>query len=392
MQFLYPSSRQYPFDEVCERIVRALHARNWKVPGFSVTFHDYGRGAQKLRCVDEIVSDQSAIDLGHHDVRIRFGRPQGILPGGRFNDVGAVSEVRIGSRALRVYEDESGPTYEVYVGHDWERDRHTFWSCYNARLHHLPRLCLRYSGAGFHRTRAEILRFVDDSREYAPQGDEPREYRTEEIMESVRSHLLEVILPAIDAHPPAPLLEDLWTEPPALPVPSSLGPLVTRCERRDERRIEQGKKSLDELVDADRYALYGGRRLAPTYIERGPDLPEVAYDGFIWCGPMGAAGWRVPGYVAGYHEDVLVKVTPRDARGIYVADNAAYDKLQEATGKAIKDGRRHFTDAEVNAFVRARACTIVPISDYQGGFEDPVYLINRELAFDEVELIGTRPS
>jgi hypothetical protein len=101
MQFLYPKSRQFPFDEVCEQIVRALEARVWKVPGFSIEFHDYGRGAQKLRYVSSIKSDQSAIDLGHHDVAIKFGRPQGLLPGGRWNDTAAVDEVQL-TKAARL--------------------------------------------------------------------------------------------------------------------------------------------------------------------------------------------------------------------------------------------------------------------------------------------------
>lgn len=34
--FLFPTSRQYPVDEVCEQIIRALHARNFEVPGLKV--------------------------------------------------------------------------------------------------------------------------------------------------------------------------------------------------------------------------------------------------------------------------------------------------------------------------------------------------------------------
>ena len=34
--FLFPESRKYPVDEVCEQIVRALHARDFAVPGLTV--------------------------------------------------------------------------------------------------------------------------------------------------------------------------------------------------------------------------------------------------------------------------------------------------------------------------------------------------------------------
>jgi len=30
MQFLYPISRQFPFDDTCEKIVRELEKRNWR--------------------------------------------------------------------------------------------------------------------------------------------------------------------------------------------------------------------------------------------------------------------------------------------------------------------------------------------------------------------------
>lgn len=390
MQFLYPKSRQYPFDEVGEQIVRALEARAWKVPGFVIEFHDYGSGAQKLRYLSSIQSDQSAIDLGHHDVRIEFGRIQGLLPGGRWNDTAAVQEVRLPRRALRVYEDESGPTFNVYVGDSWERDRSTWWSRPNARLNNEPRVCVKYSGRHAYRGRSGTLEWDQDGREYGPEGEEPRSFRTHEVMEEVRAHLHDVVLPVIEEYPVVAPQVDV--EPAPIPMPIGLGPFFAYGEHRDTRRIELGKKCLDELQLADRYGMAGnGQRLAPLGIKRGPDLPEVAFDGFLWCGTIGTAGWRVPGYMTGSYEDQLVKVTPKDARGIYVADHAVYEKRRMELAAAITDGRDSFTNAEVNDFVRARACTIVPFAEYKGGYEDPVYLINRELGFDEVEVIGKRP-
>lgn len=200
MQFLYPKSRQFPFDEVCEQIVRALEARAWKVPGLSVEFDDYGRGAQKLRYLSTIQSDQSALDLGQHDVRIEFGRSQGLLPGGRWNDIAAVREVCLPCRALCVYEDESGPTYYVYVGDSWPRDRSTWWSRPNARLNNEPRVCVKYSGRRGY-GRATTLEWDKDDREYGPEGTEPPSFRTNEIMEEIRAYLHDVVLPVIEECP-----------------------------------------------------------------------------------------------------------------------------------------------------------------------------------------------
>ena len=393
MQFLYPKSRQFPFDEVCEQIVRALEARAWKVPGFVVEFLDYGSGAQKLRYVSKIQSDQAAIDLGHHDVMIEFGRPQGTLPGRRWNDVAAVNEVRLPRRSLRVYEDESGPTYNIYVGAAWEQDRSTWWPRPNSRLNKEPRLCVRYAGMPHYQgARAADLDCVGDYREYPPEGDEPRSFRTAEVMEEFRSYLHAVILPAVEAYPVVAAL-DANVEPPPIPMPPipmpvGMGPFFTYGEPRDARRIELGKKCLDELPLADRYGMSGnGWRLAPLGIRRGDDLPEVAFDGFLWCGTTP----NVPGGHSRGFSDLLVKVTPKDARGVYVADHAAYEKRRTAIAATFKDQRDRFTDDEVNDFIRARACTIMPITAYKGDYEDPVYLINRELSFDEVEVVGRRP-
>ena len=41
MQFLYPTSRMFPVDEVCEKIVRELEKRDWNVPDINVEFYSY---------------------------------------------------------------------------------------------------------------------------------------------------------------------------------------------------------------------------------------------------------------------------------------------------------------------------------------------------------------
>jgi hypothetical protein len=313
------------------------------------------------------------------------------LPEGRFNDCAAVNEIQLARRSLRVYEDESGPTYNVYVGDAWERDRSTWWTRPNARLNKEPRLCVKYSGWRPYAGRAGQLAWDKDGREYGPEGEEPQTLDTHAVMEEFRSYLQDVVLPAIEAYPVSEV-PVVYEEPAVIPMPAGAGPFFAYADGGDVRRIELGKKCVDELQRADRYGMVGSPRLAPTYIKSGPDLPEVAYDGFLWCGVIGTAGWQVPGYSRGSFNDYLIKVTPKDARGIYVADHAVYEKRRAVLSDvATKEKRDCFTNAEVNDFIRARACTIVPITEYKGSFEEPVYLINRELDFDEVEVIGKRP-
>ena len=382
MQFLYPKSRQFPFDDIGEQIVRALHARNFTVPGFTIEFRDYGSGEQKLRHISVIENDEL-------DVRIWFGRRQGTLPGGKYNDCAAVAEVRLGGRILHVFDDESGPTYDVYVGDNWARDRKTWWNRPNQRLNNEPRLCVRYRGRA--RWQGERPARLEpegqhDHREHAPGASEPAYYVLTDLFAGVVAEL-GVVLAAIERHPPATVIVDVCAPPAPIPMPAGLD-LFTYCDHASERRVTQAKQDPSKLEPFDRYGLSaGGMRLAPTYIKSGPDLPAIAYEGFRWC----STSTRIPGQFRFSSETVLFAVNPKDARGIYVADHAAYERartrnIEEAPWS--KRGRDSFTNEEVNSFTRARACTIVPLTEYRGDFEDPVYLISRELAIDEVTLIG----
>jgi hypothetical protein len=135
--FLYPNSRQFPFDEVCEQIVRALEERNWSVPGISVDFDVYGTGAQKYRCVRYIKGD---------DFKLWFCRIQANM--GSWNDTAAVTEIVIPQKELHVYEDESGPTYYEYVGKNWDVHKESFLKDgkINSKLRGQPRTHIKYEG------------------------------------------------------------------------------------------------------------------------------------------------------------------------------------------------------------------------------------------------------
>ena len=382
VQFLYPTSRQFPFDAVCEQIVRALERRRWRAADLEISFDAYGSGAQKLRYVNCISSVL-------HDFEIRFCRDQGRLPGGAYNDIAATSSVRVPRLRLNIYSDESGPTLWTYVGDDWSRDRADFPGGIDAKLHGKPRRYLVYKGdRGYGAHRATRLVPCGDYREYEPEGEEPRSFDTAQVMQSVVTYLRDVALKAIESCPIPTELEEPVDDAPT-PLPREHAPLFTYGTPQDARRIAQGKKRLDELPLAERYGMAGnGYRLAPTYIKHGEDLPAVAYDGFLWC----ARTPTVPDAPSIFFSDKnqLIKLMPKDARGIYVADHAAYEKPRAALGQKIAGKRDHFTNEEVNSFLRARACTIVPLVEYDGNYEEPIYLINRELDFDEVEGVGAR--
>ena len=126
-KFLYPHSRQFPFDEVAEKIVRAIERRNWKVPGITIEFDTYGSGEAKYQKVRYITGN---------NFRLYFCRIQGRLDYS-WNDTAALQSICIPKQILEVYSDESGPEYYLYVGDDWDTDKDWFMNSHkvHAKLH-----------------------------------------------------------------------------------------------------------------------------------------------------------------------------------------------------------------------------------------------------------------
>jgi hypothetical protein len=400
LQFLYPTSTQYPVDEVCGEIVRALEARNFDVPGIVVEMDTYGSGEQRMRLVRHVVG---------RDFRLCFGRPQGTMPGGHWSNSAAVSDICIPRKMISIYEDESGPTLYLYVGKDWDVDREQFWAGFhvNSKLNSKPRTYLRYSGTGYKRRTSALVHTNDLGREYDPEGDEPTRFGTAQTLDEFRVYLRDVVLTAILQHPEATQRIDPLTEPDPIPWPAEFGSIFCFGDEEAADRIQQGQTDPTELDAAKRYGMSsGGRRLNSYDIRNDGTVPEIAYDGFLWCGlgevmkPGGVPNFdlSIPGhYRWSDRERFVIRVRPKSANDIYIADHGAYVKRREelVTHDAVEAMRRGqsppntFTSEQVSDFNNARARTIVPIHEYKGGFTQPVVLVNRELGFDEVEMMFT---
>lgn len=395
-EFLFPSSRQFPFDAVCGEIVRALAVRNFTVPGMVVELDTYGSGQQKMRIVSTVRSED-------YEWSLRFHRPQGIMPGGRWNDTAAVGDLIIPRMKLSVYEDESGPSLVLYVGDDWTRDRQAFHRSLhvNSKLDGKPRTYLTYRPSELHylgRRAYSMVANNDLGREYDAEGDEPKKFVMQGLFEMFRQYLVTNVLHVISAHPETP---DMTPAPPTpTPWPERLGvlnigSLFCLADHNEARRIREGQRPQGELLPADQYAFAQNYRLVSLGVpQEGEPFPEAAYDGFVWCGifrDMPAfAKITVPGQYRTGRESDLVLVTPTHADDVYVADQQAYDtKRAELSKKLEQEGRDRFTDAEVNEQLRARARTLIPAVDYQPGmYQNPIFLFRRELDFDEVKLVG----
>ena len=202
------------------------------------------------------------------------------------------------------------------------------------------------------------------------------------------------VLAQILVHPVADEKVDFFRKA-VTPYPDMTGPLFCFGEGQDARRVYQGKLNVSELPLEDHYGLRGsGSRLLSLGVSSDGTFPEVAYDGFQWCGIGKVASetpidtLTVPGHYSWLDRERFVfRIAPTRADGVYVADHASYEKYRTELFEKIKP-RDRLTDAEVAEADRTRARTIVPIAEYAGGYEQPVVLINRELDFDEVELVS----
>ena len=376
-QFLYPHSRQFPFDEVAEKIVREIEKRNWNVPGITIEFDTYGSGESKYQLVRQIIGE---------DFRLCFIRNQGSLDD-RWNDTAALSEICIPKQIISVYTDESGPRYYLYVGTDWNADKEWFMKAIkvNSKLDKKPRKYLMYKGNppwGNHRAE-ELIADDDLGREYSPEGNEPvridLEQKFEEFATWLKQNVLDYILSFPEGSIIQPSIEKL------IPYEGTWHTLYSLCGMGDLARIRIGKS---ELLPYERHAYFGeAYRLVPLVVHCDNRFPEIAYEGFIWCDTKKELMDEVKfamGCLAG--NKTLVAINLKYANHVYVADNSKYEETRRQLFENIAP-RHRLTDEEVGMALAARGATIVPITEYKGDYKEPIVLINREIDFAEVELI-----
>lgn len=390
-QLIYPTSRQFPFDDIGERIVRAIEKRNWEIPGISIEFRTYGSGEEKYQYISDISGD---------DFKLHFGRPQGSL-NEHLNNVAALSEVAIPKQIIHVFDDESGPSYCLYVGKNWEKDKKRFMNSLkvHSKMNKEERTYLKYDGNHSGRRSSYLVHDNDLGREYDPVGDEPRHLCLatvfEEIINWLETNLLTFIMNFSEAsqvvYPPVPREQLIPYEGP--------WPLVfTTSDWRMVERIETAKKDINNVKPYDRYVYFGsGSRLCNLGISQkngdgSERFPKIAYEGFIWCDTnqtitQVSTKKELSSYVRnGLDDKHIIAIRPKYANHLYVIDNSVYEETREALFASIAP-RERLTNAELDDVIAARGATIVPIQDYKGNYKEPMLLIERELDFDEIEWI-----
>jgi hypothetical protein len=178
---------------------------------------------------------------------------------------------------------------------------------------------------------------------------------------------------------PKPATQITQLEPPPAYPAELLGPVFTFVRSEDADRVQA---LIDNPAKADvdeRYACNGGWRLFSLGTPaRG--IGDVAYAGYVWCAP----GTPVPPEKGDWWigkdvrwsmggEKKVMGVLPKSGHQIFVVDWAVWGELAY-DGVGIKSAQ----DEE-----KARQ-TLVPVSEYKGGFKEPLVLIGRPVEIDEV--------
>lgn len=387
-QFLYPYSRQFPFDEVAEKIVRAIEKRNWKVPGITIEFDIYGSGEAKYQKVRCITGENFKLD---------FCRVQGRLNGG-WNDTAALRSVYIPKQIIEVYEDESGPEYYLYVGKNWEYDKKWFMNSIkvNSKLNKEPRRYLRYMGNTYCQRAKELVADNDLHREYSPRINEPFRINLEQKFNEFTAWLEKFVLGYILSFQEEDIIQPPTQMEELIPYKGHWSTVYSICDWRAAERIKKGKENPSELPPEERHAYIGyGHRLVPWNVQCRDRFPEIAYEGFIWCdvnqeqnvtqnSKLESEVMSAMGSIFG--EDHIVAINLKYANQVYVVDNSKYEETRQQLFEAIAP-RDMLTDEELGNAFASRGATIVPITEYKGDYKKPIVLINRELEFEEIEKI-----
>lgn len=150
------------------------------------------------------------------------------------------------------------------------------------------------------------------------------------------------------------------------------------------------QKGVDAAYPDERTAIHPSYRLIPLgHNTKG--LPKEVHDGFIWCGigkieeiaqskkhqiaKRDRDNWSL------FSKEGIVEVKPLTATDIYVIDWFAWEDFR---AKAFTDGKDRLNDKEVDDMYRSVGATLVPITEYNGTYKNPIVMIARKLEVAEI--------
>jgi hypothetical protein len=194
----YPRAEIYPVDKVCNEIVTEVINRCGDVSWIEVFSQER---------IIHGVTVVRVCNLKGEDFELTFNRKQDRQIQGK-DSYASIYEIYIPGHQFRMYSDNSGPTYYLYVGNDWKNDRGIFESEFKTmpKITIEPRTYLLFEGSREAPKGMEecfipetvyapyLIHDNGDGMQYDPLPGERSWYTTEEVMEIFDSWLRENVL------------------------------------------------------------------------------------------------------------------------------------------------------------------------------------------------------
>lgn len=387
--FLWPAVERFAVDSICNLIVRELDARSWQVPGIEVEFDSYGSGEAKYSLVRLVKGE---------DFELRFGRPVGRL-GNKYNNCSGIATIKIPELELELFENDAMWLY-TYTGDDWAADKDRFMHHIkvNSKLNNEGPWYLKYDA------RSRAGRFVVDTdldRQYDATGDQPKTIPAPVALDRIVGWLTKNVADPILAVEPTAAedyvspQEHLRVEP--IAVRQDLPSIYCIGEPNDAWRIRNIDNPDYGHDPSERYGMHISWRLLGLDNRNDGTVPQIAYEGFVWCGLSAMTATTSPKELELDHSWLSAKdrcyvfaVKLNRQNDVYICDNAEFLKKRVELAETLGD-RDRYSDQEVTEMHLARARTLVPIGEYDfatNPYEQPLVLIARELDLDEVEIVS----
>lgn len=375
-------------NEIVEQLPRKIEAYRYhqgyaedtiEVPGLGevkVKMHETGDGI--FQSISTVESDK---------FRIWNCRRSGVTYLDRLSDTSRPTDIAIKPLNLEIdlYADESG----IFVGRNGKRYTNARWKTHFGR------------GYRSDANRDELYRTWSGpnpnvpSEGYTNKGwkEDKTQLSWKEIEGESIIWLVDNVLNPLRQAPRPEHQATTFLEEEPFPE-GKVGPLFTFVRMEDMEKIVVLGSNPEKAYPDERKAVRPNKRLLSLDIPR-LDVPEIAYDGFIWCG-IGkiddktdidklSIGWqaRRKDRLFGWNEGIAV-VKPKTAADIYVVEWQEWDDYRN---HAFRPGHDRLTNEEYHEMYRVVARTMVPITEYDGSYKNPVVLIGRILELDEIEAL-----
>jgi len=345
--FIYPRKDEYTNFSILTNIVEELEKRDFIVPKISVIFHLTGQGMEKFKFVNNIEFE----DL---DLRLWFCHKQGDVPNfeGIYNDIAAISDIHL--KEISVAHREHHWEQFEYIGNDWKSDLEQF----RVLQYESEKLPCRIFSKSITKENTVLInsilnQFYDYIRSFPTTNS--REF-TESMCETSEDFQIFKFEP-YPAHYPT---------------------FYAQCGFNICEIKERFKKGFNNLLDREKIISLENERL--VHLGKnidGMNLDPIVKDGFKWCYLVLEDTKEQTKYTIG--RACVAAIRPHYLDDIYVADLS----ISENYRAQIKN----LSDAQYNMYAALRGAKFVTLKDYIENnmkFEQPQYLIRKNIGFDEV--------